>query len=406
MDFHPRLNMLLCSCIQPGTPNKLRLSGGQGVLGAQLIGHSVPEDSGARMPSCMPLHCVRRAVQACPPTESAPWPAPFAEPSPLAPLATAPNRCSVCQRAATRLWSQGDQCAGRHGGSCHRAGERVQALPRVCRVWLVFWAASMTPPEPARRVAACKCSDRQLPTGECSVHSRESEVLCPAPQALPETNGFLTGETIVVNQAPTAVLRFWDMACERDQRDAHVPVTVVCDGCASIKLFLLQNAVGRDAALTRQGAPPTAHARPAMHTHPPTLRGSSRPPPHPCLPRPPLHPTCRAAASSFPALQPTATFVGHSQIPTAARGVAGDANLFVSGERTVVLPLSLPPQVQPAGASSKLVAVDRIRSDQGHRAGVGCSHRLAATPGLSRAGILPRGRAPWLDGWPALRPGC
>lgn len=35
-----------------------------------------------------------------------------------------------------------------------------------------------------------------------------------AAQALPETNGFLTGETVVVDNQPKAVVRFWDLACE------------------------------------------------------------------------------------------------------------------------------------------------------------------------------------------------
>ncbi|KAL4437101.1 hypothetical protein ABPG75_004240 [Micractinium tetrahymenae] len=81
---------------------------------------------------------------------------------------------------------------------------------------------------------------------------RDDMVAVAAVRALPESTGFLTGETILVDRAPAAVVRYWDMA----------------------------------------------------------------------------------AAPSFTALQPTQTFRGgQGALPTALRGVAGEAALFVSGDK-------------------------------------------------------------------------
>ncbi|EFN58996.1 hypothetical protein CHLNCDRAFT_137639 [Chlorella variabilis] len=70
-------------------------------------------------------------------------------------------------------------------------------------------------------------------------------------RALPESTGFLTGETVFLDRAQAPLIRYWDVA----------------------------------------------------------------------------------AAASFQSLQPTQTFKGHAQIATALRGVAGDANMFVSGDK-------------------------------------------------------------------------
>lgn len=51
----------------------------------------------------------------------------------------------------------------------------------------------------------------QPPSYACAPHPLPLPPLPPT-QALPETNGFLTGETIVVNKAPAAAVRYWDMA--------------------------------------------------------------------------------------------------------------------------------------------------------------------------------------------------
>lgn len=51
----------------------------------------------------------------------------------------------------------------------------------------------------------------------------------------------------------------------------------------------------------------------------------------PSLPAP--RPTHHAAATSFQSLQPTQTFRGHAQIPTALREVSGEPNMFLAGER-------------------------------------------------------------------------
>lgn len=41
-----------------------------------------------------------------------------------------------------------------------------------------------------------------------------------ASQALPDTNGFLTGETVVADKQPKPVVRYWDLACESLGRSA------------------------------------------------------------------------------------------------------------------------------------------------------------------------------------------
>ena len=47
--------------------------------------------------------------------------------------------------------------------------------------------------------------DKQLKSKHCNLSFL---------QALADTNGFLTGETVVVDNQPKPVVRFWDLACE------------------------------------------------------------------------------------------------------------------------------------------------------------------------------------------------
>jgi hypothetical protein len=57
-------------------------------------------------------------------------------------------------------------------------------------------------------------SGQQQGFGPKGTNSREDMVAVASVRALPETNGFLTGETVVVDNQPKPVVRFWDLACE------------------------------------------------------------------------------------------------------------------------------------------------------------------------------------------------
>lgn len=129
-------------------------------------------------------------------------------------------------------------------------------------------------------------------------------------QALPETSGFLTGETIKGGpagpSAPSPAIRYWDMAGEGGEELA----------CSPPVRWPVRQLAGTRLLAARQLS--------RLLLWPP-----SRPPNAARPRRPPSLPA--AAAPSFQAAAPTQTFTGHAQIPTALRGVAGDANTFASG---------------------------------------------------------------------------
>lgn len=113
---------------------------------------------------------------------------------------------------------------------------------------------------------------------------RDDMVAVAAVRALPETTGFVTGETILVDRAPVSVVRYWDMA----------------------------------------------------------------------------------AAPSFTALQPAQTFRGgQGALPTALRGLAGEASLFVSGDKEggmLLWDLRSPTNVGAFGAAGSKAHASMITS--------------------------------------------
>ena len=246
MDFHPALGMLLCSCLNPST--RAVQMAGEGCGGRRW-----PLHRRAGLHSAC-LRGLRLMLDQLPPPPPFNMPAAFTSSGQTAGIA--PKGC-LLRSDATAL-----------------ASVRVSWHPRLGCVggdWVSL------------------ADSRALCAGVLMLCCR----CCRRLQALPDTSGFLTGETVVVNGATSAVINFWDVA-----------------GASACLQFE-----------TRPEVSPNPYAaKPCMGAH--------SPPAH----VPTILSVCSAAAhAGFQYLQPTQTFRGHAEIVTALRGIAGDGNTFVSG---------------------------------------------------------------------------